>query len=130
MVDLSVASAVAKSWGKIVFLDSGNSFSPKRVAQIVIQTSDLSACEITLSQVDKALEQVMNNIVCLSVFDIFTLFEVLHQLKNNLRSQVSGNTTLVSLLSSLFPRLVEEYHASVVSAVYYPGTNLFLGSES
>lgn len=57
----------------------------------------------SLSQVDKALQQVMNNIVCLSVFDIFTLFEVLHQLKNNLRSQVFGNTTLVSLLSSPFP---------------------------
>ncbi|XP_019066797.2 DNA repair protein RAD51 homolog 4 isoform X2 [Solanum lycopersicum] len=79
---LQAASAVAKSWGKIIFLDSGNSFSPKRVAQIVTQTSDLSAYEV-----DKALQEVMNNIVCFSVFDIFTLFEVLHQLKNNLRSQ-------------------------------------------
>ncbi|KAF3661006.1 putative pentatricopeptide repeat-containing protein, mitochondrial-like [Capsicum annuum] len=43
---LQAASAVAKSWGKIVFLDSGNSFSPKRVSQIITQTSDLSAYEI------------------------------------------------------------------------------------
>lgn len=43
---LQAASAVAKSWGKIVFLDSGNSFSPKRVSQIITQTSDLSAYEV------------------------------------------------------------------------------------
>lgn len=30
----------------------------------------------------------MNNILCHSVFDIFTMFDVLHQLELNLRSQV------------------------------------------
>ncbi|MCD7471078.1 hypothetical protein HAX54_011362 [Datura stramonium] len=95
---LQAASAVAKNWGKIVFLDSGNSFSPKRIAQIVTQTSDLSAYEL-----DKALQQVMNNIVCLSVFDIFTLFEVLHQLKNNLRSQIDQHIRMLVIdsISSL-----------------------------
>ncbi|XP_047255671.1 DNA repair protein RAD51 homolog 4 isoform X5 [Capsicum annuum] len=95
---LQAASAVAKSWGKIVFLDSGNSFSPKRVSQIITQTSDLSAYEV-----DKGLQQVMNNIVCLSVFDIFTLFEVLHQLKNNLRSQIDQHIRMVIIdsISSL-----------------------------
>ncbi|XP_070018989.1 DNA repair protein RAD51 homolog 4-like [Nicotiana tabacum] len=37
----------------------------------------------------------MNNIVCLSVFDIFTLFEVLHQLKNNLISQVDQHIRMI-----------------------------------
>ncbi|KAJ8551399.1 hypothetical protein K7X08_000769 [Anisodus acutangulus] len=95
---LQAASAVAKSWGKVVFLDSGNSFSPKRVAQIVNQTSDLSAYEV-----DEAFQQVMNNIVCLSVFDIFTLFEVIHQLKHNLRSQLDQHIRMLIIdsISSL-----------------------------
>ncbi|KAK4358845.1 hypothetical protein RND71_021074 [Anisodus tanguticus] len=95
---LQAASAVAKSWGKVVFLDSGNSFSPKRVAQIVNQTSDLSSYEV-----DEAFQQVMNNIVCLSVFDIFTLFEVIHQLKHNLRSQIDQHIRMLIIdsISSL-----------------------------
>lgn len=115
---LQAASAVAKSWGKIIFLDSGNSFSPKRVAQVVTQTSDLSAYD----EVDKSLQQVMNNIVCLSVFDIFTLFEVLHQLKNNLRSQIDQHIRMliVDSISSLIAPILggggAHGHALMVSA--------------
>lgn len=39
-------------------------------------------------QTNKILQQVMNNIVCQSVFDIFILLDVLHQLKSILKSQV------------------------------------------
>ncbi|XP_060215935.1 DNA repair protein RAD51 homolog 4 isoform X1 [Lycium barbarum] len=113
---LQTASAVAKNWGKIVFLDSGNSFSPKRVAQIVTQTPDLSAYEV-----DKALQQVMNNILCMSVFDIFTLFEVLHQLKNNLRSQIDKHIKMLIIdsISSLITPILggggAQGHALMVS---------------
>ncbi|CAN4120030.1 unnamed protein product [Withania somnifera] len=116
---LQAASAVAKGWGKIVFLDTGNSFSPKRVAQIVTQTSDLSAHEM-----DKALQQIMNNIVCMLVFDIFTLFEVLHQLKNNLRSQIDQHIRMVIIdsISSLITPILggggAHGHALMVSVGY------------
>ncbi|XP_009594024.1 DNA repair protein RAD51 homolog 4 isoform X2 [Nicotiana tabacum] len=113
---LRAASSVAESWGKIIFLDSGNSFSSKRVAQFVTQTSDPSAYEV-----DRALQAVMNNIVCLSVFDIFTLFEVLHQLKNNLISQVDQHISMIIIdsISSLITPILggggAQGHALMVS---------------
>ncbi|XP_059315212.1 DNA repair protein RAD51 homolog 4 isoform X5 [Lycium ferocissimum] len=71
--------------------------------------------------VDKALQQVMNNIVCMSVFDIFTLFEVLHQLKNNLRSQIDQHIKMLIIdsISSLITPILggggAQGHALMVS---------------
>lgn len=41
-----IASNVAKSSGTVVFLDTGNSFSPKRVAEVVNQMSDFSTSKV------------------------------------------------------------------------------------
>ncbi|WMV56450.1 hypothetical protein MTR67_049835 [Solanum verrucosum] len=74
-----------------------------------------------LSQVDKSLQQVMKNIVCFSVFDIFTLFEVLHQLKNNLRSQKDEHIRMLIIdsISSLIAPILgggAHGHALMLSA--------------
>ncbi|CAH9130314.1 unnamed protein product [Cuscuta epithymum] len=80
-VCLLIATNVAKSSGKVMFLDTSNSFSPKRVAEFVNQTSDHST-----RKVKRTLEHIMSNIVCYSVFDIFTMFDVIHELRSTLRS--------------------------------------------
>uniref|UniRef100_A0A2N9ID45 Uncharacterized protein n=1 Tax=Fagus sylvatica TaxID=28930 RepID=A0A2N9ID45_FAGSY len=46
----------------------------------------------------RTLQKVMNNISCKSVFDIFTMFDVLHQLEFNLRSQMQVGDCQVQLL--------------------------------
>ncbi|KAM4095542.1 hypothetical protein ACJW30_08G037000 [Castanea mollissima] len=92
-VCLLAASNVAKKHiGSVVYLDTGNSFSPQRVTQFICQHSDPAIDQ------DKhtTLRKVMNNISCQSVFDIFTMFDVLHQLEFNLRSQ--GGDCKVQLL--------------------------------
>ncbi|VFQ91430.1 unnamed protein product [Cuscuta campestris] len=95
---LLIASSVAKSSGKVIFVDTGNSFSPKRVAEFVNQTPDQST-----NKVKKTLEHAMSNIVCYSVFDVFTMFDVLHQLRNTLRTQTSCKVRMLVIdsISSL-----------------------------
>lgn len=43
-------------------------------------------------QVNKTVQRVMSSILCHSIFDIFTLLDMLHQLMNNLKSQVFYHT--------------------------------------
>ncbi|XP_019177517.1 PREDICTED: DNA repair protein RAD51 homolog 4 isoform X2 [Ipomoea nil] len=90
-----IASNVARSSGRVVFLDTCNSFSPKRVAEVVSQMSDNST-----SKAKKSLEHVMSNIVCYSVFDIFTMFDVVHHLKSTMRSQ-SGCRARMLIIDSI-----------------------------
>nr|GMD12467.1 DNA repair protein RAD51 homolog 4 isoform X2 [Ipomoea batatas]GMD18922.1 DNA repair protein RAD51 homolog 4 isoform X2 [Ipomoea batatas] len=90
-----IASNVAKSSGRVVFLDTCNSFSPKRVAEVVSQMSDNST-----SKAKKSLEHVMSNIVCYSVFDIFTMLDVVHHLKSTMRSQ-SGCRARMLIIDSI-----------------------------
>lgn len=95
-VCLQAASNVAKM-GKVVFLDTGNSFSPKRIAQFLISDpADKESNHIIL-------QKVLKNIICYSVYDIFTLLDVSHQLKSNLTSQTGGQVRLliVDSISSL-----------------------------
>ncbi|GFP99569.1 DNA repair protein rad51 homolog 4 [Phtheirospermum japonicum] len=55
------------------------------------------------TQVNEAVQQVMRSIVCHSVFDIFTLLDMLQQLMNNLKSQIGCQVRMliVDSLSSL-----------------------------
>ncbi|KAK2989683.1 hypothetical protein RJ640_015532 [Escallonia rubra] len=153
-VCLQVASNVAKEYsGSVVFFDTGNSFSPKRIEQILGQLSDHSDIEVKLLfvassfyvyhsyvryhvcpcnpflkppfnilQSNKLLEQVMNNIVCHPVFDIFTLLDVLHQLESKLRSQGGSKVRLliVDSISSLITPILggsgAQGHALMISA--------------
>ncbi|PWA59538.1 Rad51 domain-containing protein [Artemisia annua] len=106
-VCFQAASNVAMKLGGVVFLDSGNSFSPSRIKQIVthisgipenqLQSLDFQSmeCSIKLDQalpdeVDGNLQQAMKNIECHSVFDIYALLNVLRQLKLNLKSQLQS----------------------------------------
>ncbi|XP_057488354.1 DNA repair protein RAD51 homolog 4-like isoform X1 [Actinidia eriantha] len=114
-VCLQVASNVAKMGG-VVFLDTGNSFSPKRIAQFLI--SDPAGKESDR----KILQKVLASIVCYSVFDIFTLLDVLHQLKSNLKYQTCGQVRLliVDSISSLITPVLggsgSHGHALMISA--------------
>ncbi|KAL4610382.1 hypothetical protein ACB092_08G047300 [Castanea dentata] len=127
-VCLLAASNVAKKHiGSVVYLDTGNSFSPQRVTQFICQHSDPAIDQAK----HRTLQKVMNNISCKSVFDIFTMFDVLHQLEFNLRSQMQGGDCKVQLLivdsvsSMVTPILggsgsqgIHSWHALMISAGY------------
>ncbi|XP_052201330.1 DNA repair protein RAD51 homolog 4 isoform X2 [Diospyros lotus] len=118
-VCLKAASNVAKAHrGGVVFLDTGNSFSPKRMAKFTI--SDMVNKEAN----QKILQEVLKSIVCHSVFDIFTLLDVLNQLKSSLMSQIGGQVQLliVDSISSLITPVLggssSHGHALMISAGY------------
>ncbi|XP_027087858.1 DNA repair protein RAD51 homolog 4-like [Coffea arabica] len=117
-VCLLAASNVTKSGlGRVLFLDTGNSFSPTRVAQFVSSSSELADTESS-----KILPQVLDNIECRSVFDIFTLLDVLHQLLQNLRYQVGQNLRMLiidsvsSLITPVLGGAGTHGHALMASA--------------
>ncbi|KAK6271928.1 hypothetical protein POUND7_009011 [Theobroma cacao] len=86
-VCLQTASNVASNhMGTVVYLDTGNSFSPQRIAHFLGMTNELASSEIK----NQILQRVMSNILCHSVFDIFEMFDVLHKLEYRLRSQDRG----------------------------------------
>lgn len=123
-VCLLAASNVAKKYmGSVVYLDTGNSFSPQRVTHFVCQHSDPAGDQ----DKHRTLQKVMNNISCKSVFDIFTMFDVLHQLEFNLRSQMQVGDCQVQLLivdsvSSMVTPILggggSQGHALMISAGY------------
>ncbi|KAG8371417.1 hypothetical protein BUALT_Bualt13G0085500 [Buddleja alternifolia] len=98
-VCLQAAAHVARNYsGTVMYFDSGNSFSPKRIAEFLSQSSDPAN-----TQVNKTVQRVMRSIVCHSIFDIFTLLDLLHQLINNFKSQMGSRIRLLVIdsLSSL-----------------------------
>ncbi|KAK4408562.1 DNA repair protein [Sesamum angolense] len=98
-VCLKVALHVARKYsGTVMYFDSGNSFSPKRIVQFLTQESDPANTEV-----DEIVQRVMSSIVCYSIFDIFTLLDMLHQLMNNLKSQIGCHVRMLIIdsLSSL-----------------------------
>ncbi|KAG8644502.1 DNA repair protein RAD51 homolog 4 isoform X2 [Manihot esculenta] len=85
---LRVAANVAiQHVGRVIFMDTGNSFSPRRIEHFIHQISDS-----VLS------EKVMSNILCYSTFDIFSMFDVLQQLENSLKSQGPKGDCKVQML--------------------------------
>uniref|UniRef100_A0A9I9D685 RecA family profile 1 domain-containing protein n=1 Tax=Cucumis melo TaxID=3656 RepID=A0A9I9D685_CUCME len=116
-VCLRAASNVAKNYNAEVFyVDTGNSFSPQRISGFVNWKPGT------------ALDwQVMSSISCHSVFDIFALFDVLHRLEFNLRSQVHSNIMhlrvqflIIDSISSLITPILggssSQGHALMISA--------------
>ncbi|KAL5769039.1 hypothetical protein ACOSQ2_015822 [Xanthoceras sorbifolium] len=90
----TAANVAVKHMGRVVYLDTGNSFSPQRIAHFMEQISNSHFKQAK----HKILQKAMSNIVCHSVFDIFTLFDVLCQLECDLRSQMDRRDYLVQLL--------------------------------
>ncbi|CAJ2678755.1 unnamed protein product [Trifolium pratense] len=94
-VCLMSASTVAKHNCSVIYLDTGNSFSPQRVAHFIGQSSDY----VSGNQADRRLLQnVLDRIICYPVFDVYQMFDLLHQLKNNLRSKIGKSDRHVKLL--------------------------------
>uniref|UniRef100_A0A0D9WRN7 RecA family profile 1 domain-containing protein n=1 Tax=Leersia perrieri TaxID=77586 RepID=A0A0D9WRN7_9ORYZ len=91
----SASHVAARQLGHVMYLDTSNSFSPSRIARIV------DGFPFSLVKLPKnvRLERVMTSIVCKSVFDIFDLFEVLHQLELSLKNKVKcGNSNICLLI--------------------------------
>ncbi|XP_062081909.1 DNA repair protein RAD51 homolog 4 isoform X2 [Humulus lupulus] len=116
-VCLQAASNVAKKhMGSVLYLDTSNSFSPQRIA-----------CFLDLAK-GRFLQNVMNSILCQSVYDIFTMFGVLHQLESSMRSQRGPQMVrliIIDSISSLITPIlggsgshVIAGHALMVSAGY------------
>ncbi|KAK9123562.1 hypothetical protein Sjap_013164 [Stephania japonica] len=90
---LAASNVTYKHMSSVVFLDTCNSFSPKRIASFI------GVLNPTLKQVRCGiLERIMANILCKSVFDIFELLDTLDQLQTKLRDQVKGSNHKVRLL--------------------------------
>ncbi|KAF8010680.1 hypothetical protein BT93_J1359 [Corymbia citriodora subsp. variegata] len=82
---LLTASTVAyKHKGGVIYIDTGNSFSAKRIACFLNQISGPASEEMQ----PRILQDVMNSILCHSVFDIFSMFDVLHCLGSKLKNQM------------------------------------------
>ncbi|XP_031247553.1 DNA repair protein RAD51 homolog 4 isoform X1 [Pistacia vera] len=90
----TAANVAVKNMGYVAYLDTGNSFSPQRIAHFVGQISE-SAFNQTKQ---KIIQKAMSSILCHSVFDIFSMFDVLRQLEFDLRSQMDRGEYRVPLL--------------------------------
>ncbi|KAF5447023.1 hypothetical protein F2P56_032608 [Juglans regia] len=116
---LATSNVAKKHMGGVVYLDTGNSFSPQRVIDFIRQNSDPAIDQAK----HRILQKVMNRILCHSVFDIFTMFDVLHQLEVNLRSQKGDcqvRLLIVDSISSLVTPILggggSQGHALMASA--------------
>lgn len=120
-VCLHAAASVAKeNVGHVLYLDTGNAFSPRRIQHIIglmsgspeqVIISFHTHCyevfiysiylgltcilfyhyfNLFLQAKHKILQNLMAKIFCYPVFDIFAMFDLLHQLELDLRSQVSS----------------------------------------
>ncbi|XP_031401643.1 DNA repair protein RAD51 homolog 4 isoform X1 [Punica granatum] len=83
---LAAANVAYQHKGGVTYVDTGNSFSPKRIAHFIGQVDQ------------KVLRTVMNSIVCHRVYDIFTLLAMLHELEFRRKSQMCKGDGGVSLL--------------------------------
>ncbi|XP_028944274.1 DNA repair protein RAD51 homolog 4 isoform X6 [Malus domestica] len=121
---LSAANVATKHMGTVVYLDTGNSFSPERIVHFVGDISNHAFDQAG----QRVFQKVMNNILCHHVFDIFTMFNLLHQLEFSLPSQKGEQVRLliVDSISSLITPILGNsgsqgiYHwrALMISAGY------------
>lgn len=90
----SASHVAARHMGVVMYLDTSNSFSPSRIARII----DELPIPFVEEPKDAKLKRVMSSIICESVFDIFALFEVLHQLELSLNDKVNNGSSKICLL--------------------------------
>ncbi|KDP44181.1 hypothetical protein JCGZ_05648 [Jatropha curcas] len=118
-VCLQVAANVAiQHTGSVIFMDTGNSFSPQRIEHFVHRISGSAFNE-------NFVQKVMSNILCHSVFDIFSMFDVLRQVEIGLKSQqckgdCKVRSIIVDSISSLITPVLggsgSQGHALMTSA--------------
>lgn len=109
----AAANVALNNLGSVIFFDTGNSFSPKRIDKIIDQISDTAIVKTEVRQ------QVMNKIVCESVFDIFVLINLLHQLKSNLKPMTGRSVQMLivdSISSLITPILGSGAHGHALMA--------------
>ncbi|PIA38894.1 hypothetical protein AQUCO_02700235v1 [Aquilegia coerulea] len=83
-VCLQAATTIAyKCRASVVFVDTCNSFSSRRIADFVDRLLNPSLKQAK----HKTLERIMSNVSCHSVFDIFGLLDLLHRLEMKLKTQ-------------------------------------------
>ncbi|KAI4386017.1 hypothetical protein MLD38_003992 [Melastoma candidum] len=91
---LAASTVAAMHLCCVMYLDTGNSFSSKRVAHFVSRVLGTTSEEDN----SRSFQQAMSRILCCAVFDIFSMFALLHQLEAKLKSQVRGSVGVVRLL--------------------------------
>ncbi|KAL4189068.1 hypothetical protein AMTRI_Chr08g163670 [Amborella trichopoda] len=74
----------------VLYLDTSNSFSSKRISYRVNRL----LASPNKGEKGRSLEGIMSSILSHSVFDIFSMFETLHQLELSLSSQVTNHTVV------------------------------------
>ncbi|MCL7026771.1 hypothetical protein MKW94_001540 [Papaver nudicaule] len=122
-VCLQAASNIAyKYMSSVMYLDTSNSFSAKRVSCFIYQLLGPSPAQVKR----ESLERLMNSILCHSVFDIFGLLGILHELESKLKSQVGTGEANVRLLiidsvSSLITPILGGCGAQGHSLMIYAG---------
>lgn len=116
-----VASHVAdKHLGGVMFLDTCNSFSPHRIACILNQLRNPLVKEVK----ERRLKRIMTGILCQSVYDIFMLLDVLHQLEFTLKVKSEDAKTcllIVDSISSLIAPVLGGKHSQGRSLVVSVG---------
>ncbi|KAL8140278.1 hypothetical protein V2J09_006299 [Rumex salicifolius] len=88
---LAAVSVASVTRSGAVYIDTGNSFSARRVAKLVNR-------DTTTKDPRRTIGHVMSSISCYHVFDVFTLFDVLDQIESKLKFQVQTNQDLIKLL--------------------------------
>ncbi|XP_066391325.1 DNA repair protein RAD51 homolog 4-like [Miscanthus floridulus] len=124
-VCLHSASHVAvKHMGVVMYLDTSNSFSPSRIATIIDGTNDLSDQRGFDLPHKERLKTMMRSIVCKSVFDIFGMFEVLHQLEVSLLNDKvkSGGRKICLLIVDSISSLL----APIIGGKYPQGRSMMI----
>ncbi|XP_066398167.1 DNA repair protein RAD51 homolog 4-like isoform X2 [Miscanthus floridulus] len=118
----SASHAAVKHMGVVMYLDTSNSFSPSRIATIIDGTNDLSDQRGFDLPHKERLKTMMRSIVCKSVFDIFGMFEVLHQLEVSLLNDKvkSGGRKICLLIVDSISSLL----APIIGGKYPQGTTL------
>ncbi|KAI3937980.1 hypothetical protein MKX01_027907 [Papaver californicum] len=118
----AASNVVYKYMSSVMFLDTSNSFSAKRVSCFINQLLDPSPAQVKR----ESLERLMSSILCHSVFDIFGLLGILHELELKLKSQVGtgeGNVRLLIIdsISSLITPILGGCGAQGHSLMIYAG---------
>ncbi|KAG8060856.1 hypothetical protein GUJ93_ZPchr0002g26421 [Zizania palustris] len=115
----SAAHVAASHLGVVVYLDSSNSFSPRHIARMIDEFP------ISLDNEPKhvRLNKVMSSIICESIFDIFNLFEVLHQVELSLKKKVNNGSSKICLL---IIDSISSLLAPIISGKYPQGRSMML----
>ncbi|CAA7398154.1 unnamed protein product [Spirodela intermedia] len=94
---LRAAAHIAdRKLGTIMFLDTGNSFSPERVSSFLDPSTTSSS--LPKEAQERRCRRVMSSILCRSVFDIFELQDVLNRLSITLGRKGKDEATRLRLL--------------------------------